>query len=340
MLWLLTLIGVIYLTLGLALYGFNLHERKEHPDDVEEEREELLIIYGLMAAVLPLAVFVAWRVTARLLSPLRSMLRAAQDIQQGGLDQRVEAPVATDELGQLAVTLNAAFDNYRRVLERIDRFSLDAAHQLRNPLASMRASAEVCLQRERTSAEYQEVLGGIIESARRLGHTVEQLLLLARLARDNLREVFVLIDLEALAGDLVENLRPAFEAANVRLEMRAPNGPFRIQGAPNLIEQAVANLLDNALRFTPEEGRVILSLQKSPPERIALSVSDTGPGVPHDFQVADAFNAAGTSPRAKDGTGLGLLVVSNVARAHGGNVKAKISESGGACFTIDLPAAT
>lgn len=338
--WLLSLIAVIYLTLGAALYAFNLHERREHPDEVQEEREELWIIYGLMAAVLPLAVFVAWRVTEQLLHPLRSMLRAAQEIQDGELDRRLEAAVATDELGQLALTLNRAFDNYRRVLERIDRFSLDAAHQLRNPLASLRTSGEVCLQRERTPAEYQEVIAGMVESTRRLGHTVDQLLLLARLAPEKLKEVFVPMDLATVVSELAEQLNPAFEAAGVHLELRVQDSPSRIHGAPRLIEQAIANLLDNALRFTPPKGRVVLQLRKATPGRVVLTVADSGPGLSHAGPwLSGAPDGALGAPRSKEGTGLGLLVVSNVARAHAGSVQAQVSELGGACFSIELPAA-
>jgi signal transduction histidine kinase len=339
MLWLLALGAVLYLALGAALFAFNLHERREHPDEVDEEREELLIIYGIMAAVLPLAVGGAWIVTAQLLAPLRAMLNTARQIRQGGLDQRIETPMAGDELGQLAVALNEAFDNYRRVLERIDRFSLDAAHQLRNPLASMRATGEVCLQRERSAAEYQEVIGRMIEDARRLGHTVDQLLLLARLGQEDLQDLFEPLDLALLARELVESLNPAFEAAGVCLETRIEGGPFSVRGGRRLIEQALANLLDNALRFTPPKGRVVVELRKPHPGRITLNVADSGPGLSATAGASAAANPANGQAQSKEGSGLGLLIVSNVARAHGGSVQAKVSEWGGACFSLDLPAA-
>ncbi len=340
MLWLMALVAAIYLALGGALYAFNLHERREHPDEVEEEREELFIIYGLMAAILPVAVGGAWIVSDQLIRPLRSMIRTAREIGRGGLDQRIKTPVADDELGQLAVTLNKAFDNYQRVLERVDRFSLDAAHQLRNPLASLRTSGEVCLQRERSVLEYQETIGRMIEDAHRLGHTVDQLLLLARLAREDLRDVYEPLDLATIALDLAEQISPAFEAANIRLETRMDTRPYRIQGAPRLIEQAIANLLDNALRFTPPQGRVLLELSKSAPGRITLNVSDSGPGLSGTIGPgATAANPANGNTGSKEGTGLGLLIVSNVMRAHEGSVQAKVSEWGGACFSLEFPAA-
>jgi signal transduction histidine kinase len=242
-------------------------------------------------------------------------------------------------LAQLAGTLNEAFDNCQRVLERIDRFSLDAAHQLRNPLTAMRASGEVCLQKERSVGEYQEVIGGLVEDSRRLGHTVDQLLLLARLTRKDLAEVFEPLDLSPVVVDLVDSLRPAFEASDVRLELRVETGPYRIQGSPRLIEQAVANLLDNALRFTPAQGVVQVSLEKPGPGRILLSVADSGPGLsPLAAPGGTQGDSRSTTIRSKEGAGLGLLIVSNVVSAHGGTVQAKVSQWGGACFSLDLPA--
>lgn len=330
---------VIYLAFGGALFAFNLHERRMHPDEVEEEREELFIIYGLMATVLPLAVGGAWFITGQLLKPLQTMLRAADEIRGGRLDQRIETPVAADELGQLARTLNDAFDNYRGVLGRLDRFSLDAAHQLRNPLAAMRTSAEVCLQQPRARAEYEEVLARVLEESARLSHTVDELLLLARLTRDNLQEVFEPVDLAALARELAEDLKPAFETRGVRLETRLPQDPVLLRGSARLLEQDLANLLDNALRFTPSGGQVALELRSQAPGRLVLSVADSGPGLALAGQGDDdATDSVSGQPRPKDGAGLGLLIVSNVVRAHDGTVQATVSPWGGACFTLELPA--
>lgn len=329
---------VIYLAFGAALFAFNLHEQRMHPTEVEEEREELLIIYGLMAAVLPIAVGGAWLITGQWLKPLQAMLRTAEEIRAGRLDRRIETPVAADELGLLAKALNDAFDNYRRVLDRLDRFSLDAAHQLRNPLAAMRMSAEVCLQQPRSREEYEEVLARVLEECARLGHTVDQLLLLARLSRDDLRVSFEPVDLAGLSRALAEDLEPAFEERGVRLSLSLPEKIPPLLGSPRLLEQAVANLLDNALRLTPSGGRVALGVQTQPPGRILLSVADSGPGLTMANPVNDgAWDAHEHKARPNEGVGLGLLIVSNVVRAHGGTVHAKTSEWGGACFTLELP---
>jgi len=339
MLWLMAHTLVIYLVFGVGLFIFNQHEQREHPDDRTEEQAELLIIYGIMLAALPIGITGAWLVTGQLLRPLQSMLRTADQIRSGQIELRLETPVASDELGRLARTLNEAFDNYHRLLARVDRFSLDAAHQLRNPLAAMRTSAEVCLQQPRSPAEYEEALAQLLEEARRLSHTVDQLLLLARLNRDTLREVFAPLDLVPLVRGLAEALQPAFEARGIQLAIRLPDTPVRLRGSARLLEQAVANLLDNAQRITPTGGRVMLELATPSPSRLAVSVADSGPGLGRDIQPGALSAETPIQPTGggSEGTGLGLLIVSNIARAHGGEVQAAVSEWNGARFTMDLP---
>lgn len=330
--------AVLYFAVGAGLYVFNQHEQRQRPEEIEEEQEELLIIYGIMAGALPIALAAAWVVSGRVLRPLRSMLSVADQIGAGRIDLRLESPVASDDLGHLAKTLNDAFDNYHRLLARVDRFSLDAAHQLRNPLAAMRTAAEVCLQKPRSPAEYVETISRFQDDARRLGHTVEQLLLLARLSSKAQDATFEPIDIAAISRDLVEGMGPAFEACAIRLESRLGAEPAMIRGSSHLIEQAIANLLDNALKLTPSGGLVSVELSRPSPHRIALAISDSGPG------LSDAVKPGTLNPdspaigsRSKEGAGLGLLIVCNIVRAHGGLVQAAASESNGARFTIDLP---
>lgn len=331
--------AVLYLAVGTGLFFFNQHEQREHPDEIAEEQEELVIIYGIMAGALPIALAAAWVVAGRLLRPLRAMLVAADQISVGRIDQRVEAPVASDELGHLARTLNNAFDNYHRLLARVDRFSLDAAHQLRTPLAAMRTAAEVCLQQHRSNAEYVETVSRLHDDARRLGHTVDQLLLLARLSKEAQEASFQSIDLAAIARAVSEGMSPAFEARGIRFDARLPSGPAIIRGSSHLIEQAIANLLDNALKLTPEGGSVAIELSRPSSDRCALAISDSGPGLGASIEpgyLNPDSPAAGFQSR--EGSGLGLLVVCNILRAHSGALQAAASEWGGARFTLELPA--
>jgi signal transduction histidine kinase len=342
MMWLLALIGVIYAALALGLYHVSTDLFRRHPEEHNQDARELLAVYGIMLGALVLTVGGAWIVTGRALRPLQSMLETADQIRAGRLDQRLDPPIATDELGHLARNLNHAFDSYQRLLERVDRFNLDAAHQLRNPLAAMQASAEVCLQQPRSAEEYVETLGRLLEEARRLGHTVEQLLLLARLSRDLPSEAFEVLDFAGTLQALTQALRPAFEEREIQFSVIVPGQPVRLRGLPRLLEQAVANLLDNALRLTARGGKVEVRLEEGggKAERIRLSVADSGPGyagpLPEGRRSGMRPDPANGSTNA-EGTGLGLMIVGNIVQAHQGTVRVSVSDWGGACFTLELP---
>lgn len=337
MLWLVLQTLLVYATISIPLYLFNLHERREHPTQVEEEREEFFIMLGLMAATLPVVTVAAWLVSRQLLRPLQAILEAAESIRQGDLDRRLEAPVKHDEIGRLARTLNDAFDNYQRALQRLDRFSMDAAHQLRNPLAAMRTNAEICLQKHRATAEYQDTLGQILEDLSRLNHTVNQLLMLARLSRGDLGELCEELDFRQLVQAVVEPMEAAFVEKRIRLELRLPERPLPMRGVPRLLEQAIANLLDNALRMTPEDSAVEVLVETRAPGQAVLAVSDSGPGLPETMREVAVDQFGKTIGHGKEGAGLGLAIAADVARAHQGKITASNSPLGGARFEIELP---
>ena len=178
--------------------------------------------------------------------------------------------------------------------------------------------------------------------SRRLGHTVEQLLLLARLSRDLPSEAFAVIDLTATVDGLAQALRPAFEDREIQFTLAGPGQPLRLRGSARLLEQAVANLLDNALRLTPRGGRVEVRLEApaAPGDPIRLSVSDSGPGfagpLPEGRRPTNRVGAS-SGPTNAEGTGLGLMIVGNIVHAHQGSVSVSVSDWGGACFTLELP---
>ncbi len=335
--WLVLQTLVVFLPILALLYGFNFHERSEHPEAAREENEEFMVVLGLASLGLPIGLGFAWFASRQLLKPVGRIATAAEAIREGNLQQRVEPEIADDELGRLAGTINRAFDRYQDALQRMDRFSADAAHQLRNPLASVRAAAEVGLQQARTPEEYQETLGRILEDSARLAHTVEQLLTLARLGRTRSAAEFEQVDVTAVAAVLAENLAPVFEAGDIRFRLETPPGPVFVSGIAGLLEQAVANILDNAARFTPAGGRVTLTVEAPREGAVRVSVGDSGAGITRELRdsVFHRWTEGSLGPR--EGTGLGLAIAADVARAHGGNLTASSSPDGGALFTLEIP---
>jgi signal transduction histidine kinase len=328
---------LIFAAIGAVLLVFNLHERHEHPDLVEEEAEEALIVAGVMAAMLPLAFGSAWYISRRLLRPWQQLVTQSEHIRAGHLDERIRVANPDDEIGRLAFTLNDAFDRYQTLLDRIQRFSYDASHQLRNPLAAMRTAGEVCLRQPRDAEEYVSVIGGMLEDAARLHRTVEQLLMLARAAQGALDEQRQETCLQDIAREVAEEARAIGETRNLRIALDAPDRPVRVSSVPDLLREALRNLVDNALRFAPDDSAIVVSIAETPDGGARIGVADSGPGCSPEKKrtLFQPFNRDRGGRR--ESVGLGLAIVSDICRAHGGRAGVDDNPAGGSVFWIELP---
>ena len=337
-LWIAAQTLAVFLAIGLALYAFNLNERKEHPDMVEEEAEEFLAMAGLMALLLPLSIFTAWWVARRLMRPWQGLVTQAERIRDGQLDDRIATPNPQDEIGRLAAILNSAFDRYHQALDRLHRFSYDASHQLRNPLASIRLSGEVCLQQPRQPEEYASAIGKMLEDVTRLSRTVEQLLMLARAAGSELPAARDRVDLARLAEEVAEEARAVGESRQLRVQLQREAAALTVHGTAELLREALSNLVDNALRFSPDGGLVQIRLTRGQDGAARLEVSDEGPGVPpeHRDQLFRPFRRAAAHQGGQ--TGLGLALVADICRAHGGRAGVEARPGGGSIFWMEFPA--
>ena len=200
------------------------------------------------------------------------------------------------------------------------RFVADASHELRTPLSAIRGEADVALALDRSPAEYKESLAIIQDEARRLSRLVEDLLNLARADAGKVRlrvEEFYLNDLLA---ECCRSIQPRAAAKSIAVE-RGPSEDVQFRGDEELLRRLILNLLDNALRYTPEGGRITVALDAEP-DRLALRVSDTGIGIPPEAapHVFERFYRADKARSRQDGGfGLGLAVVKWIAEAHNGS---------------------
>lgn len=310
------------------------HYADGHSSFTKELHEiEAIFLAGL--AVLPVMVLLIRRICHRMLKPLSDIRNTAERIIAGQLGERIQAKNPADELGLLAGTINKAFDRYQDNLDRLQRFASDASHQLRTPLTSIRTTGEVCVQKTRTPAEYEEVIGSMLEDADRLRDVIEKLLVLARMGADSVRAGFVPVDLGQLSADTIERYEPAFEAAGIGIILnRAPAAMVR--GDAALLEQVLANLFDNALRHTWRGGKVEVSVASGADSTWVLCVRDSGPGVPQEL-MPNLFQRFARGPGADlGGHGLGLAIVADTVKVHGGTIK--LLDGPGAAFQITLPA--
>lgn len=327
-----------FLLIGIALLSFDYYEYRQDPALAGEELEEMAVIGAVMLVLFPVSLLAAWGVSRWLLRPWRSLVLQAESISHGRLEDRIEPENCVDEIGRLATTLNRTFDEYQELLDRVQRFSYDASHQLRNPLAAIRTKGEVCLKHSRTEAEYRETIEDVLASTARLSRTVDQLLLLARAAGGALEELREPVELVALARSIAEEGRMVGELQDVTIELQTPAAPLRIRAVPDLLREALSNLLDNALKYTPAEGRIEIRLEPLPSKRVRVEVADSGPGLSPEKRAAIFRPFERGRAGGREGAGLGLAIVADVCLAHHGSFGVDQSALGGCCFWMELPA--
>ena len=336
--WLATMVIVSSSGFLIATAAYNLHEvRVEgHPAQDEVREFEVMLALGLIA--FPFQLLLAWQVARRMIRPLHSLAEGARRIQQGALGERLDAKHQPEELALLAAAVNQALDRYQEAVDRLRHFASDVSHQLRNPLTTQRFVGELILQQERSPGEYREAVGQMLEESNRLSRLIDQLLKLARLDRAEIQSHFTRCDTAAMVQTVADLQRPVADARGLKLLVTAAPGRA-VMGDSTLLQEAIGNLIDNALRHAPAGSEVLLSVRGGADGATILEVTDQGPGVPGNlrerlfrrFQRGDAADY--------EGTGLGLAVTDSIARAHRGRVELECPPTGGSIFRIVLPPA-
>ncbi|WP_300164531.1 HAMP domain-containing sensor histidine kinase [Solidesulfovibrio sp.] len=241
--------------------------------------------------------------------------KASREIMAGDLTRRIPSRGAGDEFDRLAGNLNAMLDQITKLMDGVKQVSNNIAHDLRGPLNRIRAGLEISLAKSRTPEEYQAVLEATVTEIDNLLMTFNALLTIAQAESGARRQDFTDIDLASLAADAAELYDPLAEEKGLALHLSLAPG-VTVAGNRHLLSQALANLLDNAVKYTPSGGSVSLMVSSAPggPE---LTVADTGPGVPaeHRELVLERF-ARLESSRNTPGSGLGLSLVAAVAGLH------------------------
>lgn len=302
-------------------------------DTVRDAQDALLSVYGPIAILASLlAGLIGFAIARRGLAPIGRMTDEADEIESSNLSRRLSAPNRMDEVGHLARTLNGMLERLDAAIARERAFSADASHELRTPLAILRAEVELARQ-ESKDVSTRAALESALEEADRLAGLIDDLLVLARADADRMSGRRP-IDLGELAQAVVERFGTLATKKRIRLEAR---GSAVVVGDGRGIERAIANLIDNSLRHTPEGGRVQMRIApRGGGGRII--VEDTGPGVPEaELQhLFERFARIDGSRHELGGAGLGLAIVAAVAAAHNGRTTASNGAKGGLVVTLDL----
>ena len=337
-LYLLVLLGLFVASQATIYTAVEYAHRVANPyESFGEGIEEVVQGVGLTFLLVPFLAGVAWWLARRITRPLHAVAATAKRIRGGRWHERIEtARMPDDETKVLAETVNAAFDGYAGALRRLERFSGDAAHQLRTPIAAMRNLGEVALSRSRTAEEYRETLETMLGELDRLTRIVEQLLQLSRLEAGALKARFAPIPLRSVVEQVRQIYQPLAEARGVELAVAA-DANVRVAGIEELLVELLGNLADNALRHTPKGGTVRIDVAGTG-GAVRFAVTDSGPGIPDEFaqKIFDRFSQV---PGGEAGTaGLGLSLAAQIAAVHGGALTLANPGQPGACFECRLPA--
>jgi signal transduction histidine kinase len=304
-----------------------------------EDREEALgslkevLLIGLPIALV-LSALAAYGVATAALRPVNAMRAEAAEISRLGSGRRLPVPDGRDELAQLGDTLNEMLDRLERSAERERGFVASASHELRTPLALLRAELELALREGRSPEELREAVASAASESDRLVQLAEDLLVLARADEGRLPVRPEPLDAAELLATTARRFHTRASEAGRELSVAEPDG-LSLRADRLRAEQALANLVDNALRHG--EGAVELAAEPAA-DGVRLHVLDRGPGFDPALN-GHAFErfTRGDRARSRGGTGLGLAIVDAIARSHGGRAGAESRTDGGADVWIELP---
>ncbi|MDE2143134.1 MAG: HAMP domain-containing histidine kinase, partial [Elusimicrobia bacterium] len=296
---------------------------------------------GIVAAVLlPLALLSivgGILLTRRALSPLRDLIATIRAIEGGSLDSRVAIRGTGDELDELGLLFNGMLDKVAALVAGMRGALDDAAHDLRTPLTRLRGGAELAL-RSGDAAALKESLADCVEESDAILAMLDGLMDVAEAESGTMRLRLENVDARGLLEEAVELYGPSAEEKGLRLQAEAPAG-LVLRADRARLRRAVANLVDNAVKFTPRGGTII-AMASLADDRIVLSVRDDGPGIPETDlpRIWDRL-FRGDRSRSERGLGLGLSLVKAIVEAHGGRASVESRTGEGSAFLLSFPAA-
>jgi heavy metal sensor kinase len=312
--------------------------RSEAPMRLELGELSLFLALGL-----PLAVVAAglggYLMARHALAPVERMAERARSITADRLSERLPVDNPHDELGRLASVFNDTLGRLESSFGQMQRFTSDVSHELRTPLTAIRSVGEVGLRERRDERTYREIIGSMLEEVDRLVCLVSRILTLSRVDSGQARLTMEAIDLQELASDVAAQLGVLAEEKGQAIEIGHVGRPQGM-GDRVLFRQALTNLVDNAIKYSPEGGRIDIRVS-STASGATVDVSDSGPGIDpsREPQIFERFYRA-TSPDSPPGAGLGLSIAKWSVEAMGGELQLHKADGGGCIFRITLPVAS
>jgi heavy metal sensor kinase len=313
-------------------------------DSLEPMYADLSRLLAVLLTIAPLVMLAAlwggYLLSRRALAPVDELTGKALRITASNLDERVR--VATDdELGRLAQAFNGMIDRLQQSFLGMQRFTADAAHELRTPLAALRNEAEVALRSERSAAEYRDVLASQLVEISRMTRLADQLLFLSREDAGQRPESLRPVRIDQLIADVTDQLRPAAAAHELVLNIAGQLPACEMRADPDRLRRLFVNLLDNSIKYTPAGGSITVQGERNN-GCVEISVADTGIGIPEEHlpKVFDRFYRADPARSGTDGSGLGLAICRAIVEGQHGTLSLQSTPGYGTTFRVSLPVHT
>jgi len=309
----------------------------ESTEDIQDILTLLSSVFiSMLLIVIPISFVIGWLMARHAVKGIKEVSRIASEIEKGKLDQRVSVTTQGDEITLLVNTFNAMLDRIRILISEMKEMTDNIAHDLRSPLARIRVISELALSNDKTPKEFKSAASDTIEECDRLLQMINSTLDVAEVEADDFQQQKQKVNISQLIQDACELFEAMAEQKHIKLVYRLEDSCY-IDGNIQNLQRMLANLLDNAIKYTFDNGQVDVVLT-STRKNIEITVMDTGMGIPKNdhARVFDRFFRCDQS-RTHDGCGLGLSFSRAVARSHGGDINLSSHIEKGSHFTIKLP---
>ena len=324
-----------------VVYGLLAPDIVYHAGETTEEKEELLdLLLGvftvMMVVAIPLASLISWAMARNAVRAIKEISRTAEEIRSGNLDKRVTVNHQVDEIDHLASTFNIMLDRINSLITEMREMADNVAHDMRSPLARIRAISEMALSKDWMLEQHKTAAADVIEECDRLLQMINTSLDVVEAEAGISNETVGEVNMSELVNDAHELFEPVAEQQKISLTCDYTANCIS-RGHKQNLQRMLANLLNNALKYTPEKGLVSVNLYCTP-QKIFIKVKDSGVGIPEKDigRIFERFYRCDQS-RSQDGCGLGLSFARAVARAHGGDISVTSSPGRGSTFVIEMP---
>ncbi|MDO8661876.1 MAG: ATP-binding protein [Candidatus Omnitrophota bacterium] len=292
----------------------------------------------IIPLIILIAILGAWLIFRQIFSPVMEIARAAKNISLENLSARVKIEHADEEMKYLADAFNAMIKRLEEHFRYITQFSAYVSHELKTPLAIIKGEAELALKKEREPKEYKRVILVTLEETERMLRNVSDLLLLAKLEYHTEVIKFEKLDLAELLNEIYERTKLLAIQKDIKIDYKLSEEQIRVNGNKLHLRRVFLNLVDNAIKFTPQKGKISISAKMEDGE-VAIIVSDTGIGIAEENlpMLFKEFFKDEIEEEAETIHGLGLHIVQHILKIHHGNITVKSEVNKGSTFIVTLP---